>query len=80
MKLRCDEALNLHGKKVRIKYVGWFDKKNHIKDDYYLFYDEAEVYHIEKQATGKIVQTFGCNSWYGAIEMAKTILGELNHA
>ena len=67
--MRIDEAFNLHDKKVRVKLVGWYNKKNVILDPYYLFYDEAEVYHIENKDTRKIVYTFGCNSWYKAHEI-----------
>ena len=69
--MRVDEAINLHGRKVRVKKVGWYNKKNCIYDPYYLFYDEAEVYHVENRLTNKIEYTFSCNSWYKAIEICK---------
>jgi hypothetical protein len=66
--MRIDEATNLHGKKVRVRVWGCYNDRNRVTDDYYLFYDEAEVYHIEDKRTQKIVYTFGCNSWTKAIE------------
>jgi len=60
-KLRVDEAFNLYGKIKRVKKVGIYNDITHFKDDYYLFYDEDEVYHLENKKTGKVVYTFSAN-------------------
>ena len=74
---RCDEAINRKGEKVRVKFAGSYFDRNHLKGDYYLFYDEAEVYHIENKQTKKIIFAFSCNSWVGAEQVALMRLSEV---
>ena len=68
--MRKDEAYNIKGKKVRVKVVGFYDKKNHLINEYFIFYDEDEVYHIEDCIKEKIVYTFSCNSMVKAIKFS----------
>ena len=46
-KLRVDEAFDLRGRIKRVKRVGIYNDRTLYIDDYYLFYDEDEVYHLE---------------------------------
>lgn len=68
---RVDECENMYGKKVRVRYVGTKIEHKKIKDNFYIHYDEDEVYHIENTKTKKIIKTFNCNSLTKAIEFAK---------
>ena len=68
MKLRCDEAIDIHGRKKRVKYDGFRDERNHIIGPYYLHYDEDAVYHVESAKTKKVVDTRRFSSWYEAKE------------
>ncbi len=70
-KFRRDECENMYGKKVRVKYVGSKIEHRKIKDNFYIQYDEDEVYHIENTKTKKIIKTFNCKSLIKAIEFAK---------
>ena len=72
--LRIDEAYNRNGKKVRVKKVMCYNDKTYLINNYYIFYDEAEVYHVEDSTNGKIVYTFNCNSLYKARNKAISIL------
>lgn len=69
-RLRCDETYNRNGKKVRVKLVGSYILRNNLFDNYYLFYDEGEVYHVEDSNTKKVVMTFSSNSWNRAERIA----------
>lgn len=59
--LRTDEAIDLYGSIKRVKRVGIYNDRTQFKGDYYLFYDEDEVYHLENKKTGKVVYTFSAN-------------------
>jgi RNA polymerase sigma factor (sigma-70 family) len=77
--LRNDEAINRDGKIQRVKFCGGdYHSGNHVKDNWYLFYDQAEVYHIENKATKfaskKQLCAFGCDSYDKALEKAKSII------
>lgn len=76
--MRKDEAIDLYGRKVRVKVVGCYNDRTILCDPYYLFYDEAEVYHVENRETRKIVFTFSCNSWTKASEIAMLELHKRN--
>lgn len=80
--LRNDEAINRDGKIQRVKFCGGdYHSGNHVKDNWYLFYDQAEVYHIENKATKyeskKELYAFGSNSYDKALEKAKQIIERL---
>ena len=75
-RLRSDETYDRNGKKVRVKIVGSYILRNHLFDNYYLFYDEGEVYHVEDSNTKKIVMTFAGNSWNRAEHIAMEKLRE----
>lgn len=80
--LRNDEAINRDGKIQRVKFCGGdYHSGNHVKDNWYLFYDQAEVYHIENKATKfaskKQLCAFGCDSYDKALETAKSIIERL---
>jgi hypothetical protein len=70
MKFRVDEAINRKDEKVRVKFQGWYDERNKVCNNYYLFYDEDEIYHVENSVNKKIVYTFSCNSWTKAVEIS----------
>ncbi len=70
-KLRVDEAFNLYGKIKRVKKVSVYNDITHFQDDYYLFYDEDEVYHLESKSKNKIIATFGANGKIEARNLAK---------
>ena len=70
-KLRVDEAFNLYGKIKRVKKVSVYNDITHFQDDYYLFYDEDEVYHLESKSKNKIIATFGANGKIEAGNLAK---------
>ena len=70
-KFRVDECENMYGKKVRVKKVSVYNDITHFQDDYYLFYDEDEVYHLESKSKNKIIATFSANSKTNAKELAK---------
>ena len=70
-KLRVDEAFNLYGKIKRVKKVSVYNDITHFQDDYYLFYDEDEVYHLESKRKNKIIATFGANGKIEARNLAK---------
>ena len=77
--LRNDEAINRDGKIQRVKFCGGdYHSGNHVKDNWYLFYDQAEVYHIENKATRftskRQLYAFGCDSYDKALEKAKSII------
>jgi hypothetical protein len=63
MKLRCDEAIDIHGRKKRVKYQGYFNERNHLIGGYYLQYDQDAVYHAESSKTKKVVETKQFSSW-----------------
>lgn len=70
-KLRVDEAFNLYGKIKRVKKVSVYNDITHFQDDYYLFYDEDEVYHLESKSKNKIIATFAANGKIEARNLAK---------
>ena len=70
-KLRVDEAFNLYGKIKRVKKVSVYNDITHFQDDYYLFYDEDEVYHLESKSKNKIIATFGAKGKIEARNLAK---------
>ena len=72
--MKRNESINLYGKKVSVKYVGAHYDRNRIRENYYLLYDEAEVYHIEDANTKEIVRTFPASSYLDALEQAIMIL------
>ena len=74
--LRVDETYNRKGKKVRVKKEKCYNSKTHLFDNYYIFYDESEVYHVENSKTDSIVLTFSCNSGTKAKNIAEKILKE----
>ncbi len=84
MNLRNDEAINRDGKIQRVKFCGGdYHSGNHVKDNWYLFYDQAEVYHIENKATKfaskKELYAFSCDAYDKALEKAKSIIEELDY-
>jgi len=77
--LRNDEAINRDGKIQRVKFCGGdYHEGNHVKDNWYLFYDEAEVYHIENKSTKftskKELYAFSCDAYDKALEKANSII------
>lgn len=72
--MKRNESINLYGKKVSVKYVGAHYDRNRIRENYYLLYDEAEVYHIEDANTKEIVRTFPASSYLEALGQAIMIL------
>lgn len=60
---------NKYGEIVAVKYIGAKIDTNHIRDNYYLFYDEDEVYHVEKD--DKIIGAFPANSRPDALKKAE---------
>ena len=70
--LRVDEAINLYGKIKRVKKVGIYNDRTHFKDNFYLFYDEDEVYHLEDR--NKIIATFRANGKENAERLAQQYL------
>lgn len=80
--LRKDEAINHYGKVQRVRFCGGdYHEGNRVKGNWYLFYDQAEVYHIENKATKygskKELYAFGSNSYDKALEKAKQIIERL---
>lgn len=69
-----DECINLYGKKVKVEYTGSHFDRNHVKGDYYLLYDEAEVYHIENASTKAVVRAFPSSSYTEAFQNALMII------
>ena len=75
-KLRIDEAVDLYGNIKRVKFQGYYHERSQIRfvnifgtdtffyhDDYFMFYDEDEVYHLEHKPTRQIIYTFRSRSW-----------------
>lgn len=60
--LRSDEAIDLNGNIKRVKKVSIYNDITHLYDDFYLFYDEDEVYHLESKRKNKIIVTFSADS------------------
>ena len=67
-KLRIDEAVDLYGNIKRVKFQGYYHERSQIKighywdtnepyyhEDYFLFYDEDEVYHVEHKPTREVL-------------------------
>ncbi len=71
---------NKYGEIVAVKYIGAKIGTNHIRDNYYLFYDEDEVYHVEKD--DKIIGAFPANSRPDALKKAEyyIIISIINNA
>jgi len=61
-RLNVNETYNRKGKKVIVKLVGSYHSRTHLFDNYYIFYDEDEIYHIEDANKKQIIMTFGCDS------------------
>ena len=85
-KLRIDEAVDLYGNIKRVKFQGYYHERSQIKighywvtnepyyhEDYFLFYDEDEVYHVEHKPSKQIVYTFRCDAWHRAEKRQKTL-------
>ena len=68
--LRVDECYNRLNQKVRVKPIKSYIDSHLIIGNYYLFYDEDEVYHIESALSCKVIRTFRCNSWNKAMLIA----------
>ena len=86
-KLRIDEAVDLYGNIKRVKFQGYYHERSQIKighywdtnepyyhEDYFLFYDEDEVYHVEHKPSKQIVYTFRCDAWHRAEKKAKDFI------
>jgi hypothetical protein len=69
-----NESINCYGKKVSVKAVGAYYDRNHLRGNFYLFYDEDEVYHIEEKTTKEIAATFSAASYSEAFKKAIAIL------
>jgi hypothetical protein len=70
--VRKDEAKNRYGRIQRVKYRG--SMRGIGIGNYYLCYDENEVYHIEDGINRNVVKAFSCNSWDMAMQFAKAYL------
>lgn len=86
-KLRIDEAVDLYGNIKRVKFQGYYHERSQIRfvnifgtdtpfyhDDYFMFYDEDEVYHLEHKPTRQIIYTFRSRSWDEAEEKANDFI------
>ena len=74
-----NEVINLYGKKVTVEYVGAHFDRNHVKNDYHLLYDEAEVYHIENAKTKKIIRAFSASSWTEAYQTSLMVIDQIEN-